>query len=296
VHALPDAEGLRIGPEPADIVVPEMPVHLLLGRSGFVWTVQLAGTVSQAAVTFGGIPLTAVPMPWRSGQVLSAGGAALTLENAAPAKACFADQATETSIALARTGAAYADAYGLALGVAGSSYARLLAVAAVTAFDPRLLDPARGAALGALNVTLAVREARRGSSGAAEDEASLRIAVLGADAKGELRAAANFDVSVLAITEGGVIQLSGPVAQTRPGVIPLGIRPAQDLGEQPIVLLAGGVSTADVRQCLTGATALNASPHEVTRAVTALPETAAVAAAAVLVRPLRAGSGSRWQP
>lgn len=293
-HRLPDTEGLRIGPEPAEVVVPELGTQLLLGRSGFVWTVQLAGP-ADAGVMLDGVPLTSVAMPWTSGRRLTAGAITLTLENAPSATASFGEPATDISPALADRCAVRANAYGLALGVGEGPYAGLLATAALAAFDPRLLDPARGAALGALNVTFAVRDARDAPSGRDRATPPL-VAIVGLDASGDLRAATNFDVSVWAITQSGVVLLSGD-SQEAPGeleVIPLDVHPARDLGDQPVLLLAAGAPPAILSHRLAGLTTLKASPEQVTRAVVSGPGAGAVAAAATLTRPLRGGGGTRW--
>jgi hypothetical protein len=291
---LPDGEGLCIGPGPADVVVPELGTELLLGRSGFVWTVQLAGPADQR-VTLDGVPLTSVAMPWTSNRRLTAGAISLLLENAPPARASFDEPATDVSTDLATRCAACANAYGLAIGVGEGPYPAMLATAALAAFDPRLLDPARGAALGALNVTFAVRDSRDAHPGRGSEGLPL-VAIVGLDASGELRAATNFDVSVWAITQSGVILLSDPAPEA-PGaleVIPLDVHPADDLGDRPVLLLAAGAPTTVLRQRLADVTALRASPEQLTRSVVSGPGASAVAAAAVLTRPLRGSAGTRW--
>ena len=294
MHPLPDQEGLRIGPEPADIVVPELSTELLLGRSGFVWTVQMAGP-ADPTVTLDGVPLTSVALPWTSGRRLTAGAIALTLENAPAARICFDEPATNVGEDLAKTYAARANAYALAIGMDDGPYAAMLATAAVAAFDPRLLDPARGAALGALNVTLAVRDSSRTHSDGG-DEGFPLVAIVGTDASGELRAATSLNVSVWAITRGGVVLLSSAAAEAHGAleVIPLDVRPVDDLGERPILLLAAGAQPMVVSQRLAGATTLNASPEQLARAVAGSPGGPAVAAAAILDRPLRGSTGNRW--
>jgi len=294
IHPLPDEEGLRIGPEPADVVVPELSTVLLLGRRGFVWTVQMAGP-ADPTVTLDGVPLTSVAMPWTSNRRLTAGAITLTLENASPARASFEEPATDVSPDLANMCAARANAYGLAIGMGDGPYAAMLATAAIAAFDPRLLDPARGAALSALNVTLAVRDVPHAHSDSVGEGVPL-VAIAGMDATGELRAATNFDVSVWAITRRGVVLLSGSTSQAPAAleVIPLDVRLAEDLGERPTLLLAAGAPTAALGRRLAGATTLKASPEQLARAVASAPDVPAVAAAAVLTRPLRGSAGTRW--
>jgi hypothetical protein len=293
-HPLPDQEGLRIGPEPADVVVPELSTELLLGRNGFVWTVQVAGP-ADPAVTLDGVPLTSVALPWTSNRRLRAGAITLTLENAPPARIAFEEPATDDGADLTETYAARANAYALAIGVGDGSYAGMLATAAVAAFDPRLLDPARGAALGALNVTLAVRDSRRTRSDVGEEGFPL-IAIVGMDASGELRAATNFDVSVWAITRSGVVLLSSAAAAAHGTleVIPLDVRPVDDLGDRPVLLLAAGAQAMTIGHRLNGATAANTSPERLVRVAAGPPGDPAVAAAAILDRPLRGGTGNRW--
>jgi hypothetical protein len=278
---LPATEGLSIGPEYADVVVRELNVELLLGRSGDLWTIQRTGS-ADPSVTLDGVPLTSVAMPWTSNRRLTAGAVSLTLENARAADPAFAEPATDISPDLTGMCAARASAYGLAIAMSDGQDAATLATAALAAFDPRMMDPARGAALAALNVTLAVRDARRGYLDSISKDPP-RVAVLGVDIRGELRAAANFDVSVWAVTqtETLLLSISPDEAVTTLEVIPLPVR-AAGLGERPVLLLTAGAAVSTLRQYLAGATTLRAGPEQLTRAVVGIPDVYSIAAAAVL--------------
>jgi hypothetical protein len=292
--ALPDVDGLRIGPEDADVLVPELAVDLLVGRSGFVWTVQRAGPPDQG-VALDGVPLTSVPMPWTSSRRLTAGAVTLTLENAAPANPSLEEPATEVGGSLADLFAARANGYGLSIGMSDEPYASTLATTALAAFDPRILDPARAAALASLNVTLALRDARRAHGGPAGD-AFPRLAILGIDGRAELRAAANFDVSIWAVTRHEVVLLSrtSPARSDALEVTPLEMFSSASLGDRPILLLAAGAPTATLGRRLAGFTTLTANPEQLARVIVSGPN-AAVAAAAVLSRELHGSvAGSRW--
>jgi hypothetical protein len=292
--ALPDVDGLRIGPEDADVMVPELAVDLLLGRSGFVWTVQRAGP-PDLAVTLDEVPLTPVPMPWTSSRRLTAGAVTLTLENAPSADPWFDEPATEVGDPLVDLFAARANGYGLAIGMSDELYASTLATTALAAFDPRILDPARAAALVSLNVTLALRDARR-ARGDAAGEGRPRLAILGIDGRAELRAVANFDVSVWAITRHEVVLLarSSPEQATGPEVTPLEVSASPPLGDRPILLLTAGAPAATLAGRLAGFTTLTIGPKRLAQVIVSGPN-GAVAAAAVLSRELHGSvAGSRW--
>ena len=282
-YPLRSEEGLTVDPRAGDVVVPELAVGLILGRNGDVWTVQTAGPVDPA-VALDGVPLTSVAMPWTSGRRLTAGALTLTLENA-PAGPAFLDEAAICIRAdAAATWSARANAYGLAIGASASRDASTLVTAALAGFDPRMLDPARAAALAALNVTLAVRGIRREHRDGVVEE-SPEIAVLGIDEKGELRGAANFDVSVWALTQRGCVQLSRRVAQeTSPlEVVPLNLSVPPDLGSRPVLLLTASAPPAVIEEFLQEATTRTVSPDYLVRAVAADSRAICAAAAAAAV-------------
>ena len=282
-YPLSSEEGLTVDPRSGDIVVPELAAGLILGRNGDVWTVQTAGPVDPA-VALDGVPLTSVAMPWTSSRRLTAGALTLTLENAPSGPAFLDEPAICVRADAATTWSARANAYGLAIGTSVGRDAATLVTAALAGFDPRMLDPARAAALAALNVTLAVRGIRREHlDGVAEE--SPEVAVLGIDEKGELRGAANFDVSVWALTQRSYVPLSRPVAQeTSPlEVVPLNLHVSADLGSRPALLLTAGAPPQVIEKYLHDATTRTVSPDYLVRAVAGGSHATCTAAAAAVV-------------
>jgi hypothetical protein len=268
VHPLPNEEGLTIDPKAGDVVVPELSVGLILGRNGDVWTVQSAGPVDPA-VTLDGVPLTSVAIPWTSSRRLTAGALTLSLENAPSELPSFEEPAMCTSAKVFGTWAARANAYGLAIGASDGQDASTLVTSALAAFDPRMLDPARAAALAALNITLTVRDTRRERPDGVSEEEAPRVAVLGVDERGELRGAANFDVSVWGLTEEGCVMLSRHVMrETSPlEVVPLDIALPETIGRRPLLLLTAGAPAASFADLLGGATTRTVSSDQLVRAV-----------------------------
>jgi hypothetical protein len=298
-RVLHDDEGLSIGPGHADVVVPELAVELLLGRSGIVWTIQTAGRVDPT-VMLDGVPLTSVAIPWTSDRRLTAGALTLALENVPPPEPSFAEPATHISGELAGIYAARASAYGLAIGLSDGLDAATLATVALAAFDQRMLDPARGAALAALNVTLAVRDAKRDSPDGVSAKPP-QVAMLGIDAHGDLRAAANFAVSVWGITETQTVLLSSvqPEKVAALEVGPLDLRASVPLGERPVLLLTAAIPQEPLRRYLAGVTTLTADPGQLVRAVAGLSPSGGVGAAAAVLSGALHGSVtgaplSRW--
>jgi hypothetical protein len=281
IRAQPE-EGFTIGPPGADLMVPELPARLILGRSGDVWTVQAAGPVD-LGVTLDGVPVTSVPMPWTSDRRLTVGALTLTLENAPADQPSFRAPAARVDPEYALSHAASANAYGLVIGRSNGKDASTLVAAALAALDPRILDPARAAALAALNITLAIRDAEWRSARDFSGEPP-RVAVLGVDANGKWRAAANFEVSVWAITENARTPLSShlPEEVSQLEVVPLDLRVATELGEYPTLLLTAGASLDTLSRQLTEHR--TDSPEQLVNSLVA-SGIVAVAAAAVATNP-----------
>jgi hypothetical protein len=266
----------------ADIIVRDLAVEVLVGRNGDVWTVRTAGPI-MPDVVLDGVPLTRVAMPWAPQRRLRIGAVDLSLEGIQGAIPSLDQPAERTHARLASKFAARANVHALALAEGPPQEAATLATAALACFDPRLLDPARAASLAALNVSLALRRHH------IDQTVQRRVAVVGFDADGELRGAANFAVTVWAVTVDGPVNLGGVgiggVTHAL-DVVALEFPQTAVLSRnRGVLLLAAGPGVPLVPRRLKGLTPLNATPKLVVEAVAggsnATRPVAAAAAAAV---------------
>jgi hypothetical protein len=260
----------RIGAaaDAADIVIPEVGTDILIGRNGDVWTAASTGPI-QNSVTLDAVTLPTVPMPWPPERKLRVGAITMTLERIPEPAATLADPTNQTHASLDGLFAAHASRYALALARSGSERAESVAAAALACFDSRLLDPARGAALATLNMTLALRSQLTEDQEFDTERTPLAVGIVGFDHYGRFRAAANFPMAVWAVTSNGPVQLG----ETRAGLDSVEVEPVrvredllQDM-DRPLLLIAAGPDLSVVGKRLRGLTTLNATSAQLAAAV-----------------------------
>jgi hypothetical protein len=298
-----DRSSWRVGADPdADIVVPDVGIDVLIGRNGDVWTAASEGPIDDN-VTLDAVTLPTVPMPWPPSRKLRVGAITMTLEGIAGPPATLEDLWNETHADLAGRYAAHANHYALALARSGKERAESITAAALACFDSRLLDPARGATLAAMNMTLA-RRAHDDSRALDVIPPELLVGIAGFDRSGRLRAAANFPMAVWVVTDTGSVPL-GQVG-TAGGTSPVEIVtvPIDDealrKADRPLLLVAAGPDLSVVGGRIRNFSTLNATAAQLVAAVLGPADTdapiAAAAAARAGIRARRSQPQSRFAP
>jgi hypothetical protein len=282
-----DRSSWRVGSAPdADIVIADASVDVLIGRNADVWTAASEGPIL-GNVTLDAVTLPTVPMPWPPKRKLRVGAVTMTLEGIDGPPPTLEDLSNQTHASLAGRYAAHANNYALALARSGKERAESVTAAALACFDSRLLDPARGAALAAMNMTLARRP--HGDSPALDQSpAELFIGIAGFDRSGRLRAAANFPIAVWAVTDTGSVPLGqlGTAGVSSPlEVVTCPIDDeALSSSDRPLLLIAAGPDLSVVGERIRNLSTLNATAAQLTAAVLGPAGTDAPIAAAAAAR------------
>lgn len=276
----------RVGAAPgSDIVIPDASVGVMIGRNRDVWTAASEGPI-QDDVTLDAVTLPTVPMPWPPGRKLRIGAITMTLEDIDGPAATLEDVSNQTHANLAGKYAAHANNYALALARSGRERAESVTAAALACFDSRLLDPARGAALAAMNMTLA----RRVHESPVPDRspAELFVGIAGFDRTGRLRAAANFPMAVWAVTDTGSLLLGQIEPSDEQSLVEVLTIPIDDGGldgvDRPLLLVAAGPDLSVVGPRIRNLSTLNATAQQLTTAVLGPEDTHAPVAAAAAAR------------
>lgn len=278
----------RVSADPgADIILVEASVDVLIGRNRGVWTASSGGPISDA-VTLDGVTLPTVPMPWPPRGNLRVGAITMTLGGIDEPLATLEDPSNRTHAKLAGYYAAHANKYALALARSGKERAESVTAAALACFDSRLLDPARGAALAAMNMTLA-RRTHDEAPALADRPAQLFVGIAGFDRTRRLRAAANFPMAVWAITDIGSVQLDRVDAADGPDPVEMVMSISIDDdalrdADRPLLLIAAGPDLSVVGRRIRNLSTLNATAEQLTTAVLGPDDTNAPIAAAAAAR------------
>lgn len=276
----------RVGADPAaDIVIPDASVGVMIGRNRDVWTAASEGPI-QDDVTLDAVTLPTVPMPWPPGRKLRIGAITMTLQGIEGPLATLEEVSNQTHANLAGKYAAHANNYALALARSGRERAESVTAAALACFDSRLLDPARGAALAAMNMTLARRAHE--SPEPEQSPAELFVGIAGFDRTGRLRAAANFPIAVWAVTDTGSLLLG----QIEPSdellsleVLTIPIDDSRlDGVYRPLLLVAAGPDLSVIGPRIRNLSTLNVTAQQLTAAVLGPEDTQAPVAAAAAAR------------
>ena len=276
----------RVGADTgSDIPIPDASVGVMIGRNRDVWTAASEGPIHDN-VTLDAVTLPTVPMPWPPGRKLRIGAITMTLEGIDGPSATLEEISNQTHANLAGKYAAHANNYALALARSGRERAESVTAAALACFDSRLLDPARGAALAAMNMTLA----RRVHESPVPDRspAELFVGIAGFDRTGRLRAAANFPMAVWAVTDTGSLLLgqiepSDELISVEVLTVPIDDSALADV-DRPLLLVAAGPDLSVVGPRIRNMSTLNATAQQLTSAVLGPEDTHAPIAAAVAAR------------